>query len=116
MFKRGRLFFSKNLFFLLNLTLRQVLYTLSSNESDERMIMFSVGEFAKKTGLTVRTLHFYEERGLLSPARSRDNGRRFYGNTELTEVQKIVSLKQLGFSLAEIENLLRDPRVSLPRS
>ena len=79
------------------------------------MIMFSVGEFAKKTGLTVRTLHYYEERGLLSPVRSQDNGRRFYGNAELKEVQKIVSLKQLGFSLSEIENLLRDPRVSLPK-
>ncbi len=39
--------------------------------------MFSVGEFAKNTGLTGRALHFYEERGLLNPMRSADNGRRF---------------------------------------
>ncbi|MEE8259168.1 MAG: MerR family transcriptional regulator [Sphingomonadales bacterium] len=77
--------------------------------------MLSIGDFAKKTGLTVRALRFYEEKGLISPPRSRDNDRRYYGAAELREVQKIVSLKQLGFPLSEIEHLIKGRKASLPQ-
>ncbi len=77
--------------------------------------MLSIGDFAKKTGLTVRALRFYEEKGLLSPPRSRDNERRFYGQAEFEQVQKIVSLKKLGLPLSEIEALLQGRRTSLLR-
>lgn len=77
--------------------------------------MLSIGEFAKKTGLTVRALRFYEEKGLITPPRSRDNDRRYYGQREFREVQKIVSLKQLGFPLGEIERLIKGKKASLPQ-
>lgn len=77
--------------------------------------MLSIGDFAKKTGLTVRALRFYEEKGLIQPPRSRDNDRRFYGQPEFEAVQKIVSLKQLGLPLSEIEKLLAGKKASLPQ-
>lgn len=65
-----------------------------------------VGELAKRTGISVRTLHYYEEIGLLAP--SRDNGSRYrlYGASEIARLQQIVSLRQLGFSLDEIHDVL----------
>jgi len=77
--------------------------------------MLAIGDFAKKTGLTVRALRFYEEKGLISPPRSRDNERRFYGQKEFEQVQKIVSLKQLGFPLSEIEALIMGKKAALPQ-
>jgi len=77
--------------------------------------MLLIGEFAKKTGLTVRALRFYEEKGLISPPRSRENHRRYYGQDEFLEVQKIVSLKQLGLPLSEIEQLIKGKQAALPQ-
>ena len=55
-----------------------------------------VGEVAKRTGLSVRTLHHYDEIGLLSPSRRTASGHRLYGAGELARLQQIKSLRQLG--------------------
>jgi len=70
------------------------------------MSLYTVSQIARRTGITVRTLHHYEAEGLLAPARRSDAGYRMYGRDELTRLQHIVSLKTLGFSLAEIRACL----------
>ncbi len=70
------------------------------------MSFYTVSQIARRTGVTVRTLHHYEAEGLLVPARRSDAGYRLYGRDELTKLQYIVSLKALGFSLAEIRACL----------
>jgi DNA-binding transcriptional MerR regulator len=68
-----------------------------------------VGELAQRTGLTVRTLHHYDEIGLLSPSSRTEAGHRLYGAADVERLQRIVSLRQLGLSLEEIGALLAGP-------
>jgi DNA-binding transcriptional MerR regulator len=67
---------------------------------------FKVGELARRTGLTVRTLHHYDEIGLLRTSRRREAGHRLYSADDVARLQQIVSLRQLGFSLDEIGECL----------
>lgn len=80
------------------------------------MPLYTVSQIAQRTGITVRTLHHYEARGLLVPARRSDAGYRLYGREELTRLQHIVSLKALGFSLAEIRACLDADAPSLAQA
>ncbi|MBM7095465.1 MerR family transcriptional regulator [Bacillus sp. H-16] len=68
--------------------------------------MFKVSEVAKKTGLSVRTLHHYEEIGLLPPSMKNEHGHRLYGEDKLFILQQIAVWKDLGFSLKQIGQLL----------
>lgn len=72
-----------------------------------------VGELAKRIGLTVRTLHYYDEIGLLSPPRRAESGYRLYGDAEIARLQQIASLRQLGFTLDEIRDILARPGTSI---
>src|SRR6516162_5302197 len=72
-----------------------------------------VGEVAKRTGLSVRTLHYYDEIGLLQPSTHTESQHRLYGPIELERLQQIKSLRQLGFSLDEIRSCLDQPEFSL---
>ncbi|MEV5746670.1 MerR family transcriptional regulator [Actinoallomurus sp. NPDC052308] len=65
----------------------------------------AVGELARLTGLTVRTLHHYDRLGLLSPARD-SAGRRCYGPPEVRRLHRILALRGFGLSLAEIAEVL----------
>ncbi|HJC50562.1 MAG TPA: MerR family transcriptional regulator [Candidatus Anaerostipes avistercoris] len=66
----------------------------------------TVGEIAKKMGTTVRTLQYYDKRGLLSPSAASEGGRRLYTYKDMVRLHEIMSLKSLGFSLDDIkENL-----------
>jgi len=67
---------------------------------------WKVGELAKRTGLTVRTLHHYEEIGLLSPSQRTRTGHRRYGAADVERLQKIVSLRQLGLALDQVREAL----------
>jgi MerR family transcriptional regulator, thiopeptide resistance regulator len=71
-----------------------------------------VGELAKRTGLSVRTLHYYDEIGLLQPRNVTTSRHRVYGASELARLQRIKSLRQLGFSLDEIRECLDAPDFS----
>lgn len=68
-----------------------------------------VGELARRTGVSVRTLHHYDEIGLLSPSRRTESGHRLYAEREIARFQQITSLRQLGFSLEEIRAFLARP-------
>ncbi|HSQ79040.1 MAG TPA: MerR family transcriptional regulator [Candidatus Bathyarchaeia archaeon] len=67
---------------------------------------YLVREFAKLTRVTVRTLHYYDQVGLLKPSFERPNGYRVYTDADLLKLQQIVTLKFMGFSLDEIKRLL----------
>lgn len=62
----------------------------------------TVGEIAKKMGVTVRTLQYYDQEGLLLPSAESEGGRRLYTDQDMIKLYQILSLKSLGFSLAEI--------------
>ncbi|PWA06011.1 MerR family transcriptional regulator [Pueribacillus theae] len=67
---------------------------------------FTISEFGSRARITVRTLRFYEESGLLVPKQKNSSGHRLYGLAELAKLQQIQSLKFLGYSLQEIKNLI----------
>ncbi len=66
----------------------------------------TVGEAAKKIGVTVRTLQYYDKEGLLSPSAESEGGRRLYTDKDLIILHQIISLKSLGFSLEDIKHRL----------
>ena len=66
----------------------------------------TVGEIAKKIGVTVRTLQYYDKEGLLSPSAESEGGRRLYTDKDLVTLHQIISLKSLGFSLEDIKQRL----------
>lgn len=75
-----------------------------------------VGALAKRTGLTVRTLHHYDEIGLLSPSSRTPSGHRLYGEDDVSRLQQIASLKHLGLPLEEIRACLAGPGYTLEQT
>lgn len=67
----------------------------------------SIGDLAREFGVTLRTLRFYEARGLLAPRR--DGPRRVYGADERARLTQILTGRRLGFTLAEIKDLIERP-------
>jgi DNA-binding transcriptional MerR regulator len=67
---------------------------------------YLIKEFAGQTRVTVRTLHFYDQIGLLKPSFQKANGYRVYTDEDLLRLQQIVTLKFMGFSLEQIKDLL----------
>jgi len=73
------------------------------------MQVWKVGELAKQTGVTVRTLHHYDQIGLLAPSERSSTGYRLYTADDVIRLQQILSLRQIGFSLEETASCLGDP-------
>ncbi|MET9126770.1 MULTISPECIES: MerR family transcriptional regulator [unclassified Streptomyces] len=76
---------------------------------------YSVGQVAGFAGVTVRTLHHYDEIGLLVPGGRSHAGHRRYGDTDLDRLQQILFYRELGFPLDEVAALLDDPEAD-PRA
>ena len=72
---------------------------------------YSVGELASQAGVTVRTLHHYDEIGLLSASERTAAGYRRYGRTDTERLYRILIYRELGFDLAGIAAILDDPAV-----
>lgn len=68
-----------------------------------------ISEVAKLTGITVRTLHYYDEIGLLKPSRITDSGYRLYTAQDLERLQQILFFRELDFSLSDIRRILENP-------
>ena len=69
--------------------------------------MFKIGEFSKLSQVTVKTLRYYDELGLLKPAEvDRFTGYRYYSADQLPRLNRILALKDLGLSLAQVARLL----------
>jgi DNA-binding transcriptional MerR regulator len=65
-----------------------------------------VGELARRTGFTVRTLHRYDEIGLLKPSLHSDAGYGLYTAADVARLQQVLSLRELGFAQKEVRDCL----------
>ncbi len=74
-----------------------------------------IGALAKRTGLSVRTLRYYDEINLLSPSHHTGSGHRLYSARDIARLQQIRSLRQLGFTLDEIRECLERSDFSIKR-
>lgn len=87
-----------------------------TNERSVRVIMeelISIGELSSIIGISIRTIRYYEEVGILNPAKTTESNYRYYGHKEIEILEIIVFLKKLGFSLQEIKMILtQDIRTS----
>ena len=77
-----------------------------------RFEALKVGELARRTGLTVRALHHYDDIGLLKPSLHTEAGHRLYTAGDIARLQQVISLRQLGFSLEEVRDCLSRPNFS----
>ena len=69
----------------------------------------SVSEMAKLCGVSVRTLHHYDDIGLLRPETAADSGYRWYGAADVEKMQQILFYRELDFPLKDIRDILADP-------
>lgn len=69
--------------------------------------MKSISQVAKLTGVSIRTLQYYDEIGLLKPSKLTSSGYRMYDDTALQTLQQILFFKELGFQLKEINELMK---------
>lgn len=82
--------------------------------TEARAVVFRIGEVAKITGLTTRTLRYWEEMGLVAPSSHGPAGDRHYTATDMARVTRIRDLqKLLGFSLAEVRVVLDTEEVDV---
>jgi DNA-binding transcriptional MerR regulator len=70
--------------------------------ADNEHTTWKIGELARATGLTVRTLHHYDEIGLLAPGRRTYGGHRLYTADDVRRLYRVVALRALGLSLDEV--------------
>ncbi|EPY07289.1 MerR family transcriptional regulator [Paenibacillus sp. E194] len=73
--------------------------------------MLTIGLLAARTGITIRTLRYYDKLGLLTPSDYKEGGHRLYNADDLSRLQQIQALKFIGFSLRDIAELLDKPQV-----
>lgn len=72
--------------------------------------MLTVKEVSKKTGVSIRTLHYYDSIDLLKPTKISDNGYRLYDETALNYLQSILMYRELKFPLKSIKKILDNPK------
>lgn len=77
--------------------------------------LLSVGRFAQLAGVTIRTLRYYDQKGLLKPSAHRESGYRLYSLRDLATLEQIVTLKFIGLSLEEIADILHNGEPELER-
>lgn len=70
---------------------------------------YTVHKLATIAGISVRTLHYYDQVGLLKPSRIKNNGYRYYEESDLLKLQQILFFKELDFPLGEIREILSSP-------
>lgn len=76
-------------------------------------MLLKIGELAKMTGLSIRTLHHYDSIGLLSPSARTPAGYRLYQHGDMDRLHRIMALRKFGLSLADIANALAGPDLPL---
>src|SRR5687768_10430674 len=74
--------------------------------TQDTTMAYTVKQVAALSGVSVRTLHFYDEAGLLKPAYYAANGYRFYEEPQLLTLQQILFYRELGFELKQIKRIL----------
>ncbi|WP_020619213.1 MerR family transcriptional regulator [Paenibacillus daejeonensis] len=74
---------------------------------------WKIGELSKLTGLTIRTLQYYDQIGLFQPSGDSNSKQRLYTEEDISRLQHVLSLKELGLSLDQIKLALVEDQVSL---
>lgn len=77
------------------------------NRSNEQKQVIQIGDFAKRAGVSVRAIRYYEELGLIHPEAHSVGGFRLYSGDSLRRLQVIACLKELGLSLMEIRQIFQ---------
>lgn len=99
----------------LTLTLRhsvKFILTVQFNQINSERIVdleYKIKQIAKISGVTVRTLHYYDEIGLLKPKDTTDCGYRLYDEESLSALQQVLFFRELGFPLGEIKEIMKTP-------
>ncbi|RLL43987.1 MerR family transcriptional regulator [Oceanobacillus piezotolerans] len=68
--------------------------------------MYTIGKLSKSTGVTVRTLDYYDEIGLIKPSSKTSGGHRLYSEDDVMRLERVLALKYMGFSLEQIKDIL----------
>lgn len=71
------------------------------------MHSYTVKDLSKLSGVSIRTLHWYDQKGLLTPSAVGENGYRYYKDEQLFTLQQILFFRELGCTLAQIKNILK---------
>ena len=77
---------------------------------------YTVSKLAKLSGVSSRTLRYYDEIGLLKPDRVMPNGYRIYGQEQVNLLQQILFYKELGFGLDDIKDIINSDEYSVEES
>jgi DNA-binding transcriptional MerR regulator len=77
------------------------------------MATYTIKKLAEFAGVSVRTLHYYDEIGLLKPEYRQANGYRYYGDAAITQLQQIMFFRELDFGLNEIKRIMSRPDFNL---
>ncbi|MGE3728714.1 MAG: MerR family transcriptional regulator, partial [Candidatus Sericytochromatia bacterium] len=78
--------------------------------------MYQIKELARWGSVSIRTLHHYDQIGLLKPEQIGENGYRYYTDQSLERLQQILFFRELGFSLREIQSILDQPGFDRPKA
>ena len=76
--------------------------------------MYKIGNFSKMSKTTIKALRYYEKEGLLKPAFiDQDRSHRYYESSQLVDISKIISLRQIGLSIKDLKKVLDGQDMSL---
>lgn len=78
--------------------------------------LYQTGQFAQLAGVSIRTLRYYDKEDFLKPTQYTNSGQRLYSDQDLIQLQQILTLKFLGFQLAQIKQLLQVQPTSIKES
>src|SRR5699024_4860129 len=78
--------------------------------------MYSIGQLSRKTGVTVRTLDYYDEIGLITSSSKTDGGHRLYDDNDVLHLEQVLALKYMGFSLQQVQKILNQSTASWEQS
>lgn len=70
------------------------------------MSEYTIGDLAKKLNITTRTIRYYDQKGMVKPSRVSESGYRLYSDEQIKQLRLIIFLKELGFSLQNIQKIL----------
>lgn len=76
-------------------------------------MVFSIKDTADLVGVSIRTLHYYDEIGLLTPRKDPQNGYRYYSEEDISRLEQILFFRELEFSLHEISDILAHPEYDI---
>lgn len=81
-----------------------IVEAVAAKDTSTKKTLFTIGDLSKEFGVTLRTLRFYEDKGLLNPRR--DGMNRVYTRRDRARLKLVIMGKRVGFSLAEIRDML----------